>query len=176
MPEWSLVESYFLGFDPETLAERFDYAAAKRRFEEIAEVRGLEELIEKIGLLVALGRPQDAQAVAAEALRQARFASDREPLMRARISSSRLLRAEGRHEQAIHELSDVVVHAGSLGRHDLVADALRQRALVRLAMDEPELARADLNEALAVLVRAGAGGREIDTTMIAIGALLDRRD
>lgn len=169
------MESYFLGFDPGTLAERFDYAAAQQRYAEIADVRGLEELIEKIGLLIALGRPDDAQAVAAEALRQARFASDREPLMRARISNSRLLRAGGRHEQAIHELTDVVVHAGNLGRQDLVADALRQRALVRLAMDDHEQARADLNEALAVLVRASAAPREIDTTMIAIGALLDRR-
>src|SRR5690606_247721 len=175
-PGGSRMESYFLGFDPKTLAERFDYAAAQERYGEIAEVRGLEELIEKIGLLIALGRPDDAQAAAAEALRQARFASDREPLMRARIANSRLLRAEGRHEQSIHELSDVVVQAGHLGRHDLVADALRQRALVRLAMDDVDQARADLNEALAVLVRAGAGAREIDTTMIAIGTLLDRRE
>lgn len=168
------MESYFLGFDPETLAERFDYAAAQQRLAEIADVRGLEELVEKIGLFIALGRPDDAQTTAAEALRMARFASDRELLMRARISNSRLLRAEGRHEQSVHELSDVIIHAGNLGRHDLVADALRQRALVRLAMDEPDGARADLNEALAVLVRAGAGAREIDTTMVAIGALLDR--
>lgn len=169
------MESYFLGFDPETLAERFDYAAAQQRYSEIAEVRGLEELIEKIGLHIALGRPDDARVAAAAAMRQARFTSDREPLIRARISSSRLLRAEGRHEQAVHELSDVIVQAGNLGRQDLVADALRQRALVRLAMDDPDQARADLNEALAVLVRSNAGGREIDTTMVAIGALLDRR-
>lgn len=169
------MESYFLGFDPETLDERFDLEAAQRRLDEIADVRSLNELVEKIALFVALGRREDAQQVAGEAMRQSRFTSDREPLMRAKISHSRLLRAEGRNEQSIHELSDVMVEAETAGRPDLVADALRQRALCRLAIDDAEGARADLNEALAVLVRANASPREIDTTMIAVGALLDRR-
>jgi len=169
------MESYFLGFDRVTLAERFDTAAAQRRLDEIADFRGLVELVEKIGLLTALDRVEDARSTATEAMRQARFGNDREPLMQAKIANSRLLRAEGRNEQSISELTDVIIEAETLGRPDLVADALRQRALCRLALDEAEPARADLNEALAVLVRANASPREIDTTMIAVGALLDRQ-
>jgi len=169
------MESYFIGFDRATLVERFDTVAAQRRLDEIADFRGLVELVEKIGLYTALDRLDDARATATEAMRQARFGNDREPLMLAKISNSRLLRAEGRNEQSISELTDVIIEAESLGRPDLVADALRQRALCRLGLDEPELARSDLNEALAVLVRANAAPREIDTTMIAVGALLDRQ-
>ncbi len=169
------MESYFIGFDRETLAERFDTAAAQRRLDEIADFRGLVELVEKISLLTALDRLDDARSTAIEAMRQGRFGNDREPLMQAKVANSRILRADGRNEQAISELTDVIIEAEAYGRSDLIADALRQRALCRLALDEGDLARTDLNEALAVLVRANAAPREIDTTMIAVGALLDRR-
>ncbi len=56
----------------------------------------------------------------------------------------------------------------------MVADARGQRALVRVALGEHDAAREDLSEALAVLVRSGAEPLEIDLTMIAVGALLDR--
>jgi len=170
------MESYFIGFDRATLAERFDVIAARRRLDEIVDYRGLVELVEKIGLYTALDRLDDARTTATEAMRQARFGNDREPLMQAKIANARLLRTDGRSEQAVSQLTDVLIEAETLGRADLVADALRQRALCRLALDEPELARADLNEALAILVRANAAPREIDTTMIAVGALLDRGD
>jgi len=169
------MESYFIGFDRETLGERFDTVAAQRRLDEIAEFRGLVELVEKIGLLTALDRLDEARTTATEAMRQARFGNDREPLMQAKIAGSRVLRADGRNEQSISELTDVVIEAEAFGRSDLVADALRQRALCRLALDDADGARTDLNEALAVLVRSNAAPREIDTTMIAVGALLDRR-
>jgi len=170
------MESYFIGFDRRTLAERFDAVAAQRRLDEIVDYRGLLELVEKIGLYVALDRLDDARTTATEAMRQARFGNDREPLMQAKIASARILRADGRSEQAVSQLTDVVIEAETLRRTDLIADALRQRALCRLALDEPEPARADLNEALAILVRSNAAPREIDTTMIAVGALLDRGD
>jgi len=168
------MESYFLGFDPVSLAERFDVAGAQRRLDELADERSISALTEKIGLLRVTGRLEEAHEVATEALRQARLAGDREPLCRVKVARAQLLREEGKHEQAIHELSDSIVEATSSGWSGVVADARRQRALVRIALDEPESAREDLSEALAVLVRGNAAPREIDVTMYLVGALLDR--
>ncbi len=168
------MESYFIGFDPRTAAEHFDVVGAQRRLDEILEVRALLELVEKVGLFIALGRPEEARSTANEALRQARLGGDRAMLARAKVANARVLRAEGRNEQAVVDLVDVVTESEGYDQHDLLADALRQRALCRLALEEPDLARADFNEALAVLIHANAAPREIDTTMIAIGALLDR--
>jgi len=172
--EGTAVESYFLGFDQASLAERFDVASAQRRLDELADERSIAALTEKIGLLRVTGRLEEAHDVATEALRQARLAGDREPLCRVKVARAQLLREEGKHEQAIHELTDSIVEATASGWYGVVADARRQRALVRVGLGETEAAREDLSEALAVLVRDNAPPREIDVTMYAIGALLDR--
>jgi len=172
--EGTAVESYFLGFDPVSLDERFDVASAQRRLDELADERSTAALAEKIGLLRVTGRPEEAHTVATEALMQARLAGDRAPLCRVKVARAQLLRDEGKHEQAIHELSDSIVEASSSGWFGIVADARRQRALVRIALGEYDSAREDLSEALAVLVRDNASPREIDVTMYLVGALLDR--
>jgi len=174
--EAAAVESYFLGYDPASLAERFDVATAQRRLDELADERSIAALTEKIGLLRVTGQIQEAHEVATEALRQARLAGDREPLCRVKVARAQLLREEGKHEQAIHELSDSIVEATASGWWAVLADARRQRALVRVELGDHDTACEDLNEALAVLVRGNAAPREIDVTMYAIGALLDRRD
>jgi len=168
------VESYFLGFDRVTLTERFDVPSAQRRLDELADERSVAALTEKIGLLRVTGRPEEAHEVATEALRQARLAGDREPLARVKVARGQLLRSEGKHEQAIQELGDAVSDATAGGWQGIVADARIQRALVRVALGDDDAARDDFNEALAVLVRDNAAPREIDTTMIAVGALLSR--
>lgn len=172
--EGTAVESYFLGFDPVTLAERFDAVIAQRRLDELADERSTAALAEKIGLLRVTGRRDEAHDVATEALRQARLAGDREPLCRAKVARAQLLRDEGKYEQAIHELTDSIAEASTSGWFGVVADARRERALVRIALGEFDAAREDLSEALAVLVRDNASPREIDVTMYAVGALLDR--
>ena len=168
------MESYFIGFDPVTLTERYDVAAARQRLGELADERSTAALTEKIGLLRVTGRPDEAQETATEAMRQARLAGDREPIARVKVARAQLLREEGKHEQAVQELSDAIAEAEANGWHGIVADARRQRALVRVALGEYTAARDDFNEALAVLVKDHATPREIDTTMIAVGALLDR--
>lgn len=168
------MESYFLGFDPATLEERFDVAAAERRLEELGDSRSTAALQEKIGLLRVTGRGEEAAEVATEALRQARLGGDREPLARVKIARGQLLRSEGKHEQAIHELSDAIAEAQAGAWHDIVVDARRQRALAHIALEDYDAARQDLNEALAILVKEHGAPREIDVTMIAVGALLDR--
>ena len=172
--EGTAMESYFLGFDAVTLAERYDVPSAQRRLDELADERSTAALAERIGLLRVTGRTEEAHEVATEALRQARLAGDREPLCRAKVARAQLLRDEGKHEQAIHELTDSISEANSSGWFGIVADARRQRALVRIALGEYDAAREDLSEALAVLVRDNAAPREIDVTMYAVGALLDR--
>jgi len=170
------VESYVLGFDPVSLAERFDVEAARRRLDELADERSLAALVEKIGLLRVTGQAEQAHEVATEALRQARLVGDREPIARVKVARGQLLRAEGKHEQAVHELSDTIAEAAANGWTGIVAEARRQRALVRVALGEYEAARDDLSEALAVLVKNQGDPREIDVTMVAVGALLDRVD
>ncbi len=168
------MEPYFIGFDPVTLAERYDVLSARQRLDELADVRSTAALAEKIGLLRVTGRLEDAHDTATEALRQARLAGDRKPIARVKVARAVLLRDEGKYEQVIRELSDAIAEAEASGWLDIVADARRQRALVRVALGEYAAARDDLNEALAVLVKDYAAPREIDVTMIAVGALLDR--
>ncbi len=168
------MEPYFIGVDPITLVERYDVLSAQQRLDELAEARSTAALAEKIGLLRVTGRLEDAHEVATEAMRQARLAGDREPIARVKVARAVLLREEGKYDQVIRELTDAIAEAEANGWFDVVADARRQRALVRVALGEYAAARDDFNEALAVLVRDHAAPREIDTTMVAVGALLGR--
>lgn len=168
------MESYFLGFDPVTLRERFDLLAVQERLEELGDLRGLDALVEKIGLLRVAGRLDEAQDAATEALRQARFEIDREQLARVKVARAQVVRAAGRLEQAAADLSDVLAEASAHGWSAIEADALHERALVHIAADRQEAARADLSAALVILIRDHASPLAIDSTMIAIGALIDR--
>ncbi len=102
------MESYFLGFDPVDLTEHYDVPVAQRRLDELADERSTTALAERIGLLRVTGRSEEAHEVATEALRQARLAGDRESIARVKVARAHLLREEGKHEQAIHELSDSI--------------------------------------------------------------------
>jgi len=168
------MEPHFLGFDPVTLEERFDVVAAQERLDELGDQRGLAALVEKIGLYRITGRLEEANEAAAEAIRVARLQHDREQLVRVKIARAAVLRAEGKREQAIHDLSDSILEAEGNGWWGIVADARRQRALIRFELEEYAAAHEDFNEALVLLVRDHARPREIDTTMVAVGALLDR--
>ncbi|MBO9627482.1 MAG: hypothetical protein J7484_14065 [Microbacterium sp.] len=168
------MEAWFRGFDPATLAERVDVGAAERRLAEIVDARSVAGLAEKIGLLRVTGRLDEAQEAATEALRQARLSGSREALAEVKVARAQLLRSAGKHEQALQELSDAVAEAHDNGWGVIEAAARRQRALVRVALGEDAAARDDLNEALALLVKSDAAPQEIDVTMVAIGALLDR--
>jgi len=168
------VESFFTGYDPVTLEERFDVTGAEHRLEELADRRGLAELVEKIGLLRITGDPDAALEVANEAARQARFAGDREPVLQVRIARAQVLRVQGKLDQAMQDLSTAIIEAEAADLWQIVAEARRQRALVKIALDDLHGARDDFNEALVVLVREHAGPTDIDSTMIALGALLDR--
>ncbi len=63
------MESYFLGFDPVTLRERFDLAAAQDRLDALGDLRGLDVLVEKTSLQRVLGRLEEAWESSTEALR-----------------------------------------------------------------------------------------------------------
>ena len=168
------MESYFLGFDPETLQERFDVDAAERRLDELGIRRDLDATIEKIALLRIVGRIDEAQDAASGALRQARFEADREQLARVRVARAQVHRVARRLDQAGSELTDVIVEASAHGWSAVEADALHERALVHVALDRVAEARDDLNAALVILIRDHASPIWIDSTMIAIGSLLER--
>jgi len=168
------MESYFLGFDPVTLEELFDVDAAEHRLEELGIRRDLDSLVEKIGLLRIVGRIDEAQDVATSALRQARFEADREQLATVRVARAQVHRVAKRLDQASSELTDIIVEASAHGWSAVEADALHERALVHLALDRIDPARDDLNAALVILIRDHASPVAIDSTMLAIGSLLER--
>ena len=168
------MESYFLGFDPETLHERFDVDAADRRLEVLGIRRDLDALIEKIALLRIVGRIDEAQDAASNALRAARFEADREQLARVRVARAQVHRVANRLDQAGSELTDIIVEASSHGWSAVEADALHERALVHLSLDRIDASREDLNAALVILIRDHASPVAIDSTMLAIGSLLER--
>jgi tetratricopeptide (TPR) repeat protein len=168
------MESYFLGFDPETLQERFDIEAAQLRLDALGIRRDLDATIEKIALLRIVGRIDDAQDAASGALRQARFEADRQQLAKVRVARAQVHRVARRFDQAGSELTDVIVEASSHGWSEVEADALHERALVHVALDRVAEARDDLNAALVILIRDHASAIEIDSTMIALGTLIER--
>jgi tetratricopeptide (TPR) repeat protein len=169
-----MTDVFLRGFDTETLRDRFDEIAAQARLDELAAARSTDALIEKTHLLRIAGRTEEARQTAAEALREARHQPDRGPLARAKVARAGLFADEGKHEFALHELSDALAEAEASEWFDVVADARRQRALIHAALGEFAAAREDLNEALGALLRTDAAAHEIDLTMIALGAILDR--
>ena len=168
------MESYFLGLDPLTLEERFDVEAAELRLAELGIRRDLDAVVEKIGLLRIVGRIDEAQDAASGALRQARFEADREQLARVRVARAQVHRAANRLDQASSEFTDIIVEASAHGWSAVEADALHERALIHVALDRIDPARDDLNAALVILIRDHATPLAIDSTMLAIGTLLER--
>lgn len=168
------MESWFVGYDPAAIAERADAAVAQRRLDELGDEHSTGALVEKTDLLRIVGRIDEANDAATDAIRQARLANDRESLLRAKTARALLLVTSGLPEQAVHELSDTINEAGSAGRDDLVDAARRRRGLAYAAIGDYRAAHEDFNETLVALVRAGAAPLEIDTVMVVVGALLDR--
>lgn len=95
------------GYDPETLREHVDRAAAESRLAEIGNGRSTAALSEKAELLRLLGRHAEALIAAEQAFRLAHFSGDREQLTAARLRRARVFHYQGEFDRALAEMTAV---------------------------------------------------------------------
>jgi tetratricopeptide (TPR) repeat protein len=160
--------SIIVGYDPITLREKVNMAAAAERLDEIGEQRSTAALNEKVGLLRLLGRLDEAWDMANTALRQARFSGDREELCLARIRRAQVQHYLGKLEGALVELTSCVEEARA---HDWAAAealALHERGKLYFDQQELKLALLDFRGAVTIRVRIGASADDVDSSMMAI--------
>ena len=157
-----------LGYDLITLREKLDVAAAEERLAELGDLRSIDGLGEKVTLLRGLGRLDEAWDVANEAVRQSRFAGDREQLVRARIRRAQVQQFKGKLDEALAELNDCVEEAKSHGWSSAEAFALQHRGKVHFDQKDYAAARTDFKDALTLRVRDKAPAEQVDSSMVAI--------
>lgn len=170
------MSTYLLGIEPSTLRERADLAAVDQRLLELGEERSLSALGERTDLLRLAGRIDEAMDVANEAVRQARFDGERERLVAARIRRAVVQQYSAKPDAALVELSECATEAANYGWAQTEALALQHRGTVNFELDRLDDAVRDLNDALIIRIRLNASPEQIDSTMIALGVLLELSD
>ena len=95
------------GYDPETLRELVDRAAAEARLQELGNGRSTAALGERAEMLRLLGRNNEALIAAEQAFRLAHFSGDREQLTTARLRRSRVFQHQGELDRALAEMTAV---------------------------------------------------------------------
>lgn len=157
-----------LGYDLTTLRENVDSGAAEARLAELGQLRSLSALNEKVELLRLLGRLDEAMVIANEAVRQSRFAGDREELVIARTRRAQVLQFQGKIDPALVDLTDCINEALAHSWDGAAAFALQSRGSIRFDQQDYSAARHDYREALTLRVRTKAPAESIDACMVAI--------
>lgn len=160
--------SIILGYDPSTLRERVDLAAATRRLEELGEQRSLSAITERAALLRLVGRLDESWDASNEALRLARFAGERTQITRARIRRAVVQQYQGRLVDSLRELSDCVDEARTHGWNSVEAYALQHRGRVLFDQHEFEAALEDFRASLALRKKVNSSPEQIEAATIAI--------
>lgn len=137
-----------LSFDPDTLRERIDVAAANERLAEVERYRSLTALNEKVTLLRLLGRYDEAFDIAQAAARQSRFTGSREDSLEARIRRAQVEHYRGKLDTALGELTNCVEEAIAHDWGELAGFALYNRGKVLFELDRADEALADFERAL----------------------------
>ncbi|MEF2976813.1 hypothetical protein [Subtercola sp. YIM 133946] len=163
--------SIITGYDPKTLRETVDVAAAEARLADLGNLRSLSALNEKVELLRLLGRADEAWDVANEALRQARFSGDRETALGARIRRAQVQQYQGKLQPALTDLTICVEEAHGHEWGALEATALHNRGKVHFDLHEYPDALADLKAAVFLWEKSGASIDQLESSMIAIGVV-----
>lgn len=163
-----------LGYDPDTLRERIDVAAAEERLAQIAHLRSLAATNERVALLRMLGRLDEALEAAQDAYRQSRFTGAREDALAARVRRAVVHQYQGKAETALRELDGCVDEARTHEWTALAAFALQHRGKTRFDLGELELALADFEEALRLRTEAGAQADQIESSKFAVRVTRDR--
>ncbi len=101
------LEGMIIGYDPDTLRELVDRAAAEARLRELGDGRSTAALGERAELLRLLGRNGEALVAAEQAFRLAHFSGDREQLAAARLRRARVFQHQGELDRALAEMTAV---------------------------------------------------------------------
>ncbi|CAG7844236.1 hypothetical protein USB125703_00462 [Pseudoclavibacter triregionum] len=163
-----------LGYDPDTLRERIDVAAAEARLGQIQHLRSLAALNERVALLRMLGRLDEAFDDAQAAYRQSRFTGSREDALAARIRRAVVQQYQGKTDVALRELDGCVDEARTHEWLSLAAFALQHRGKTRYDRGELEPALADFEEALKLRTDSEAPADQIESSKFAIRAVRAR--
>jgi len=160
--------SIILGYDPSTLRERVDLAAAGHRLDELGDQRSLSALEERVGLLRLVGRYDEAWDAANEALRQSRFTGDRSVVARARVRRAMVQQYQGKLEAALAELTTTAAEARAHDWPEVEAFSLQNRG--KVLFDQGEFAKAldDFRAALTLRMRINSSPDEVESSMIAV--------
>jgi len=159
-----------LGFDPTTLRERIDVAAAEARLEEIGHLRSLSAMEEKVSLFRLLGRLDEAFSTAQAAYRQSRFTGSRTDALAARVRRAQVQQELGKRDAALVELNGCVDEAVAHDWHLLAAFALQHRGRLLFELDDYRAALADFERALELRTEHGAPNDHIQASKFAVRA------
>lgn len=159
-----------LGYDPETLRERVDVAAAEARLEEVRPFRSLAALNEQVVLLRLLDRLDEAFDVAQAAYRDSRFTGAREDALGARIRRAQVQHYQGKHDTALVELSGCVDEAIAHEWHELAGFALHYRGRLRFEQHDFAGALEDFELAVEQRDREGIPPHQLESTRFAVRA------
>lgn len=163
-----------LGYDPETLRERIDVAAAEARLAQIAHLRSLAATNERVALLRMLGRLDEAFDDAQAAYRQSRFTGAREDALAARIRRAVVQQYQGKTEAALRELDGCVDEARVHEWGALAAFAHQHRGKTHFDRGEYEPALADFEEALRLRTEQQAPADQIESSKFAVRVVRER--
>lgn len=159
-----------LGYDPETLRELVDVAAAEARLDEVREFRSLAALNEQVVLLRVLDRLDEAFEVAQAAYRQSRFTGAREDALAARIRRAQVQHYQGKLDAALVELSGCVDEAIVHDWHEHAGFALQHRGKLRFEQHDFNGALEDFELALEHREREGIPAHQVESTKFAMRA------
>ena len=160
--------SIILGYDPTTLRERVDLAAATRRLDELGDQRSLSAITERAALLRLVGHLDESWDSSNEALRLARFAGERTPITRARVRRAVVQQYQGRLVDALRELSDCVDEARTHGWTSVEAYALQHRGRVYFDQQDYAAALLDFRTSLLLRKKINSSTEQIEAVTIAI--------
>lgn len=160
--------SIILGYDPVTLREKVDIAAANERLAEIAELRSLSALAERTVLLRLLGRLDEAFDVANAALRLTRFTGERKDLAAARLRRAQVLQFQGRLAEAESEMTAVAEDAATHEWTRIEAFARQHRGKVHFDAGDLPAALADFTAAVFLREKYGAPAEQMEASLTAV--------
>jgi tetratricopeptide (TPR) repeat protein len=158
------------GYDPETLRERVDRAAAEARLQELGNGRSTSALGERAELLRLLGRHGEALVAAEQAFRLAHFSGDREQLTTARLRRARVFQYQGEFDRALAEMTAVRATAALEEWASLEGSAAYSVGAVLFDLGRFAAAEAAFGAALDIRTASEAPTAEIESARFALEA------
>lgn len=161
------LEGMITGYDPETLRELVDRAAAEYRLRQLGNGRSTAALGEKAELLRLLGRNGEALVAAEQAFRLAHFGGDREQLTTARLRRARVFQHQGELDRALAEMTAVRATAALEEWASLEGSAAFCAGTVLFDLGRFAEARADFTAALDIRTGSEAPVAEVEAARFA---------